>query len=233
MSEPIAHAALSARGISKGYREGRSRLTVLDGLELEIGKGERVAIVGRSGAGKSTLLHILAGLLDPDEGRVDVMGEQLSGVSSARRASIRNHHMGFVYQFHHLLPEFSARENIAMPLLLAGADVGEATRRADELLAAVDLDDRADHQPHELSGGERQRVSVARAVATRPAVVLADEPTGNLDSENAALVFELLTELGQSNESALIVVTHDHGIADEMNRALVLEGGVLRDLARR
>ncbi len=232
MSESHVPAALSARGISKGYREGRSRLTVLDGLELEVGLGERVAIVGRSGAGKSTLLHILAGLLDPDEGRVDVMGGQLSNVSSAKRASIRNQHMGFVYQFHHLLPEFSARENIAMPLLLAGADVAEATRRADELLAAVDLDDRSDHQPHELSGGERQRVSVARAVAARPAVVLADEPTGNLDSENAALVFKLLTELGQSNDSALIVVTHDQGIADEMNRRLVLEGGVLRDLER-
>lgn len=179
------------------------------------------------------MLHILAGLLDPDDGRVEIMGEQLSNVSSAKRASIRNRQMGFVYQFHHLLPEFSARENIAMPLLLAGADVPAAAERADELLAAVDLADRADHQPHELSGGERQRVSVARAVASRPAVVLADEPTGNLDSENAALVFSLLSELGQSNDSALIVVTHDHGIAHEMDRCLELDGGVLRDLARR
>ena len=223
--------ALSARGISKSYREGSSSLDVLSGLEVDVEAGDRIAILGRSGAGKSTLLHILAGLLDPDDGRVEVMGEQLSNVSSAVRARIRNRHMGFVYQFHHLLPEFSARENIAMPLLLSGAPVADATGRADELLAAVDLAERADHRPHQLSGGERQRVSVARAVATRPAVVLADEPTGNLDRENAARVLELLAELGRTNQSALIVVTHDDGIAEQMSRRLVLDEGVLRDVA--
>ena len=229
MSDP---KALVASGVAKAYREGASRLDVLTSVDFEVDAGERVAIVGRSGAGKSTLLHILAGLLDPDGGNVVVMGKELSGASSAERARIRNRHMGFVYQFHHLLPEFSARENIAMPMLLAGKSVAEAAGRADELLRKVDLVDRAEHRPHELSGGERQRVSVARAVATRPAVVLADEPTGNLDNDNATRVFDLLTALGESSRSALILVTHDEAIAGQMDRRLVLDGGVLSDVAR-
>ena len=172
---------IRAAGLTKAYFQGSARIEVLAGAEIDVSAGERLAIVGQSGSGKSTLLHILAGLLDPDSGSVNVMGEDLTAANSARRAELRNAYMGFVYQFHHLLPEFTALENVAMPRLVAGAAMREVVDDTRELLDSVGLSERAGHRPHELSGGERQRVAVARALAGKPRVILADEPTGNLD----------------------------------------------------
>ncbi|MDE0178838.1 MAG: ABC transporter ATP-binding protein, partial [Gammaproteobacteria bacterium] len=186
-------AALVAKGVSKAFAQGGQRLIVLRGIDLSVSPAEWVGVVGRSGAGKSTLLHILAGLTDPDEGSVEVMGQTLTGASPAQRARIRNRRMGFVYQLHHLLPEFSALENVAMPLLLGGTRFPRAAARARELLAAVGLAERFEHRPHQLSGGERQRIAVARSLATEPAIVLADEPTGNLDRESAEGVVAVMS----------------------------------------
>ncbi|MDE0694025.1 MAG: ATP-binding cassette domain-containing protein, partial [Gammaproteobacteria bacterium] len=182
MSRGGSGIALAAQGLFKSYPQGRGRLAVLRGVDLTVASGERVAVVGRSGSGKSTLLHLLAGLSDPDEGVVTVRGQQLTGASAAARARIRNANMGFVYQFHHLLPEFTAAENVAMPLLVGGVAPAPALERAHALLSQVGVVERDAHRPHQLSGGERQRVAVARALAARPAVVLADEPTGSLDA---------------------------------------------------
>ena len=219
--------ALVADGVGKTFVQGGRKLAVLRAVNLVVEPGERVAIVGRSGAGKSTLLHILAGLSDPDTGRVTVMGEPLTAVGTAQRARLRNRRMGFVYQFHHLLPEFTALENVAMPLLVGGGRFAEAAARASELLTAVDLTARAEHRPHELSGGERQRVAVARALATSPAIVLADEPTGNLDRQSAEGVLSALVELGESHGTAFVIVTHDDQIAARAERALELVDGSL------
>ena len=219
--------ALVADGVGKTFVQGGRKLAVLRAVDLAVEPGERVAIVGRSGAGKSTLLHILAGLSDPDTGHVTVMGEPLTAVGTAQRARLRNRRMGFVYQFHHLLPEFTALENVAMPLLVGGGRFAEAAARASELLTAVDLAARAEHRPHELSGGERQRVAVARALATSPAIVLADEPTGNLDRQSAEGVLSALVELGESHGTAFVIVTHDDQIAARAERALELVDGSL------
>ena len=221
---------LVAAGVSKAYAQAHRSLPVLRQVDLQVRPGERVGIVGRSGAGKSTLLHILAGLSDPDQGTVTVMGQQLSGASTSARARLRNRRMGFVYQFHHLLPEFSALENVAMPMLVGGVAVGAATARAEELLARVELAGRATHRPHQLSGGERQRVAVARALAAAPSIVLADEPTGNLDRQSAAGVIALLMELGETTGTALVVVSHDWDMGSHVHRTLALEDGVLRPL---
>ena len=218
---------LCATNLVKAYRQGSTRIEVLAGAGIEVAAGERLAIVGQSGSGKSTLLHILAGLLDPDAGGVRVMGEELTGASPARRAALRNAHMGFVYQFHHLLPEFTALENIAMPRLVRGAAMRDVTDDTRTLLDSVGLSDRAGHRPHELSGGERQRVAVARALAGKPRVVLADEPTGNLDRRSAERVLQTIEQLVAATGTAFVVVTHDEGLASRVDRTLVLQDGVL------
>ena len=218
---------LCCRALVKSYVQGATRIEVLTGIGLEVAPGERLAIVGRSGSGKSTLLHLLAGLLDPDDGEVLVFGEDLTAASAARRAAIRNVHMGFVYQLHHLLPEFTALENVAMPRLVAGASMRQVAPDARALLASVGLDARVEHRPHELSGGERQRVAIARALAGTPAVVLADEPTGNLDRHSAARVLEAMDALAASTGTAFVVVTHDESLARRMDRTVALEEGRL------
>ena len=219
---------LVAQGVTKAFAQGGQHLTVLHRIDLAVAAGEWVGIVGRSGAGKSTLLHILAGLSNPDAGSVTVMGESFSGANPVARARIRNSRMGFVYQFHHLLPEFSARENVALPLLLGGARFAPAADRARQLLTDVGLAERLDHRPHQLSGGERQRVAVARALAGSPAIVLADEPTGNLDRESADGVLAVMTELGRTTGTSFVVVTHDAEIAARGEKTLVLEDGILK-----
>ena len=218
---------LEARGVAKAYAQAGRQLPVLRGVDLAVAPGERVGVIGRSGAGKSTLLHILAGLSDPDSGAVTVMGQPLSAAAAGARARLRNRRMGFVYQFHHLLPEFSALENVAMPLLVGGARFADAAARARELLARVALEDRAGHRPHQLSGGERQRVAVARALATSPAIVLADEPTGNLDRRNAEGVMALLAALSDATGASVVVVSHDSDVAAHVHRTVALVDGVL------
>ncbi len=226
----MSDAVLVAQDVAKVFVQGGQRLAVLRGVDLAVAAGERVGIVGRSGAGKSTLLHILAGLSDPDAGSVTVMGQSLTAASRAQRARIRNSRMGFVYQLHHLLPEFSALENVAMPLLVGGARFTTALKRSEDLLDGVGLAARMTHRPHQLSGGERQRVAVARALASSPAIVLADEPTGNLDRHSAEGVLAAMAELGRSNGTAFVIVTHDEDIAARADRALLLVEGALDEV---
>ncbi len=223
MSDPV----LRAHGLAKSFRQGGERIEVLDALHCAIATGERVAVVGRSGAGKSTLLHILAGLDEPDAGEVRVAGAAITRASPGARARIRNRHMGFVYQLHHLLPEFTALENVAMPLRLRGRAAAEAQERAMDMLRSVGLAGRARHRPAQLSGGERQRVAVARALVGRPDIVLADEPTGNLDKENARQVFGLMCELSDETGTAFVLVTHDEHMIDGVHRVLKLDNGLL------
>ena len=227
MSEP----ALRATGLHKSFKQGSERIEVLRGLSLEVRPGERCAIVGRSGSGKSTLLHVLAGLDDLDAGQVHLCGTVISAASVGERARLRNRHVGFVYQLHHLLPEFSALENVLMPLRLRGVSRREAEAQAAAMLDAVGLKSRSAHRPSALSGGERQRVAVARALVGHPDVLLADEPTGNLDRENARQVFDLMRRLSEEFGVALVVVTHDEEASEGMDRALQLDGGVLESLA--
>ena len=220
-------SALECRALVKSFRQGPALLPVLRGIDLRVGQGERVAVLGRSGSGKSTLLHILGGLADPDSGEVRIDGSLVGPLSPEARARLRNRRMGFVYQFHHLLPEFTAMENVAMPLLLGAHKISEARERAVDTLESVGLGGRLDHRPSQLSGGERQRVAIARALVADPAVVLADEPTGNLDQESADQVFSVMLDLALRRGTAFVVVTHDEDLARQMQRRLYLTDGHL------
>jgi lipoprotein-releasing system ATP-binding protein len=221
---------IQATGISRGFRQGPKRVQVLKDVSLQVPAGTSMAIVGASGAGKSTLLHILGGLDRPEEGEVLVDGQSLWQMSDKERSDMRNSRMGFIYQFHHLLPEFTALENVAMPLLIRGESTSVAAKRATDLLDKVGLSQRLDHKPGELSGGERQRAAVARALVGNPGCVLGDEPTGNLDERTANHVFQQLLELNTELNTSLILVTHDMSLAARMNQRCELHMGNLRPL---
>ncbi|MET0290006.1 MAG: lipoprotein-releasing ABC transporter ATP-binding protein LolD [Pseudoxanthomonas sp.] len=234
MSESLQDdvAVIRADALGKTYAEGRMKTPVFDGLDLAVMPGETVAIVGASGAGKSTLLHLLGGLDTPTSGEVYVSGQKMSSLSDSARGRLRNQSLGFVYQFHHLLPEFTALENVMMPVMLGGADAQAASGTAKALLESVGLGHRLEHKPGELSGGERQRAAVARALVNKPACLLGDEPTGNLDEKTAAVVFDLMLDLNRAQGTSLVLVTHDRRLAAKLDRTLELRSGKLHALER-
>ena len=223
----MSNVVLDAQNIQKSFTDGKSTVDVIKGLSLQVNAGEFVSIVGSSGSGKSTLLHVLGGLERPTSGMVNLNGKRFDNLGEAERGFLRNEHLGFVYQFHHLLPEFSALENISMPLMLRkGADFKQVKQRAEYLLERVGLSHRMTHKPGELSGGERQRVALARALVTQPKLMMADEPTGNLDRKTATSIFELLTDLRQEFNMAMLIVTHDEQLAKEADRILHMQDGL-------
>ena len=223
----MSNVVLDAKNIQKSFTDGKSTVDVIKGLSLQVNAGEFVSIVGSSGSGKSTLLHVLGGLERPTSGIVNLNGKRFDNLGEAERGFLRNEHLGFVYQFHHLLPEFSALENISMPLMLRkGAEFKQVKQRAEYLLERVGLSHRMTHKPGELSGGERQRVALARALVTQPKLMMADEPTGNLDRKTASSIFELLTDLRQEFNMAMLIVTHDEQLAKEADRILHMQDGL-------
>jgi lipoprotein-releasing system ATP-binding protein len=229
----VNSAILTAKNITKVYQDGKNSTTVLNGLDITVNAGERIAIVGTSGSGKSTLLHILGGLDVPTSGEVWLHGELINNLNETQRGNLRNKYLGFIYQFHHLLAEFTAIENVAMPLLMRDeVPINEARDRAVDLLKKVGLGHRLTHRPGELSGGERQRVAIARALVTQPSLVLADEPTGNLDYANAQAVFEILSELQADFGTALLMVTHDRQLASMADKQLAMQNGVWVDFSQ-
>lgn len=223
MTNPV----LQCQGLSKQFVDGHLRTQVLNNIDLTVNSGDSIAIVGSSGSGKSTLLHILGGLDKASSGTVTLQGQDINSLSVKALSQLRNQSLGFVYQFHHLLPEFSALENVAIPLVISGLTPPQAKQQAEHLLEKVGLSHRLIHKPSELSGGERQRAALARALITQPACLLADEPTGNLDQRTAQGIFELMLELNQASETALVIVTHDTGLASQMGRKLTLTDGHL------
>ncbi len=226
-NKTMTEKIITCENLTKRFKEGKLDVEVLKGISLDISAGEKIAIVGSSGSGKSTLLHILGGLDLPTEGTVHVMGKNIANLSDKERGDLRNQSLGFIYQFHHLLPEFTALENVAMPLLIRGLSTAEASSKASDILSKVGLSERLSHKPGQLSGGERQRAAIARALVTNPNAVLADEPTGNLDHKTALQIFDLMQSLNQEMQTAFVIVTHDMQLAEKMDKIYSLVDGRL------